>query len=152
MKHGLIRKLFNTDIYDSFFDTSFFDDFFDSDFFPILRVNTLHSNPKSIIEKDDSFVLRFKVPGIKKEDLNVSVDTNNVLTIKFNRNENIEDKEYCDFIYKNIEQKVYSYSLDDSILDIEKIESKLEDGILTIKIPKKIKETKKIECRKIEIK
>lgn len=153
MKNGLVKRLLNSSFYNPFFDDSFFDDFFEFSQLPIWKIEEFPiSNSYAVFEEDGKFVLHFKVPGVKKEDLNINIDKNNVLSVKFNRNEAIDDKKYGDFIYRNIEQKIYSYKLNEEELDIEKIESTLENGILTITIPKILKEAKKIENRKIEIK
>lgn len=80
-----------------------------------------------IHEDQDNYYARFEMPGIKKEDVKIEL-SNNLLTVSAQKKENREGEET-------------SYSLTRSIsvpetVKIEAIGAKLEDGILTVTLPK----------------
>jgi len=87
----------------------------------------------NIFESPAAFRIEITLPGIRKSNVKISLD-NNVLSVRINQQENMEGKftmrEY-DFT-----TGLRSFILPDSI-DTEKINSKLENGILTIGLPKK---------------
>jgi HSP20 family protein len=94
-------------------------------------------------------VIEAELPGVEEEDLSVSM-SDGVLTIKgekkFEHEEEKEDYQRMDRYYGNFRR---SMRLPDSI-DDEKIEAKLNKGVLTVKIAKRSEAVK--EERKIKIK
>ena len=119
-----------------------FDDFFNTDFMP--RANST-APAVNVKETDKSYVMELAAPGIKKEYCRIGINDEGNLTIAIeNKQEHKhEDKHHHylrrEFSYSNYEQ---NYSLRD------KISAKVEDGILTITMPKtepKEKVTKAIE-------
>jgi len=89
------------------------------------------------------FVVQSPVAGIKPEDLNISVE-NDFLIIKGEREraEEIQEKDYFyqECYWGSFSRKV---SLPED-LDSSKIKASLKKGILTVKIPKITKKSKKI--------
>ncbi|MEN4052654.1 MULTISPECIES: Hsp20/alpha crystallin family protein [Sulfurimonas] len=100
-------------------------------------------------EGDDAYYIDVDLPGVKKEDVEISVDKN-VLTIKGKRETREEVKEED---YYRVESSYGTFSRSFTLpekVDVEKIEAKSEDGVLEIIIPKLkvVKEsTKKIEIK-----
>ncbi len=99
-----------------------------------------------VMEKDDKFLVRAELPGMKKEDIDVSV-TGDTLTIKGERKAESEVKE--ENYYRS--ERVYgnffrSISLPTSV-DTKKIEASYKDGILEIGLPK----APEVQPKKIEI-
>ena len=94
-------------------------------------------------------VIEAELPGVEEEDLSVSM-SDGVLTIKgekkFEHDEEKEDYQRMERYYGNFRR---SMRLPDSI-DDEKIEAKLNEGVLTVKIAKRPEAVK--EERKIKIK
>jgi HSP20 family protein len=95
----------------------------------------------NVIENEKNYELEFAVPGLKKEELNLQVDADGVMSISMVRKneENKENKEnkkrnYIrrEFSYQEFNQ---SYILPDDA-DREKISAKVENGVLTIDVPK----------------
>ena len=86
-------------------------------------------------EADDAYYIEVDLPGVKKED--VSIDVNeNIITISGERK--LEDERKDDEFYRV--ESVYgkferSFTLPDDV-DTDKIEAHMEDGVLTVKIPK----------------
>ena len=88
-------------------------------------------------ETADSFVVRADVPGVKDEDIDISLH-NNVLNISGVRNaeERKEDDSY--FLY---ERQYGSFSRSFALpeaADGEKVEAKIDGGVLTLTIGKKV--------------
>ena len=126
-----------------------FEDFFNNDFMP--RANTT-APAVNVKEDDKAYTMEVAAPGIRKEFCRVSInDEGNLCVAIENKMEHKEsDKKHHylrrEFSYTNYEQ---NYMLPD---DVEKqnIEAKVEDGILTITLPKMLKEVQKVS-RSIEI-
>ena len=124
-----------------------FDDFFNNGFMP--RANST-APAVNVKETDKEYTMELAAPGIKKEYCRVGINNEGFLTVAIeNKQEHKhEDKNHHylrrEFSYSNYEQ---NYTLPD---DVEKdnISAKVEDGILTITMPKtapKEKVTKSIE-------
>jgi HSP20 family protein len=100
-----------------------------------------------IAEDESAIHLRADVPGLRSEDLQLSVE-NDVLTLKGERRFEKEDKKEN---YLRSE-RVYgaftrSFSLPKHV-DGEKISADLTDGVLTVRLPKRTApEPKRIEVR-----
>jgi HSP20 family protein len=88
-----------------------------------------------IFEKEDKFVVKAELPGIKAEDIDISV-TGDMLTIKAEKKSESEVKE------ENYYRREASYgSFARSIrlpssVNVDKITASCEDGVLEIDLPK----------------
>ena len=126
-----------------------FDDFLNTDFMPRANATAPAVNVK---ENENAYTMEIAAPGIKKEFCRVSINDEGNLTIAIeNKTEHKEEdhkNHYLrrEFSYTNYEQ---NYTLPD---DVEKdgISAKVENGILTVELPKVKKEQKKI-AKTIEI-
>ena len=126
-----------------------FENFFNNDFMP--RVNT--TAPAVNVKEDESaYTMELAAPGIKKEYCRVSIndDGNLCIAIENKMEHKDEDKKHHylrrEFSYSNYEQ---NYTLPEDV-DKEGIAAKVENGILTVTLPKVKKEEKK-EAKAIEI-
>ena len=126
-----------------------FEDFFNNDFMP--RVNT--TAPAVNVKEDESaYTMELAAPGIKKEYCRVSIndDGNLCIAIENKMEHKDEDKKHHylrrEFSYSNYEQ---NYTLPDDV-DRNGIAAKVENGILTVTLPKVKKEEKK-PAKAIEI-
>ena len=126
-----------------------FENFFNNDFMP--RVNT--TAPAVNVKEDESaYTMELAAPGIKKESCRVSIndDGNLCIAIENKMEHKDEDKKHHylrrEFSYSNYEQ---NYTLPEDV-DKEGIAAKVENGILTVTLPKVKKEEKK-EVKAIEI-
>ena len=115
---------------------SLFNDFMNDDWF---TTRTAASVPAlNVIENEKDYELEFAVPGLKKEELNLQVDADGVMSISMVRNheENKDDKKrnYIrrEFSYQEFNQ---SYILPEDA-DRDNISAKVENGVLTISVPK----------------
>ena len=134
MLNGLIRS-------NSWFPTVF-DDFLNTDFMP--RANTT-APAVNVREDEKAYTMELAAPGIKKEfcRVNINDDGNLCIAIENKQEHKHEDKHHHylrrEFSYSNYEQ---NYMLPDDV-EKDKISAKVEDGILTVVLPKVEKEEKK---------
>jgi HSP20 family protein len=99
-------------------------------------------------ETDDAFVFKADMPGVRSEDLDVSLDGND-LQITGKREQESERGEGRFHAYeRSYGSFVRTFSLPDSA-DLNKIRSDLKDGVLTLVIPKQA--TAATQRRKIQI-
>jgi HSP20 family protein len=93
---------------------------------------------------DDGYVIRAEMPGVEKGGLEISVD-NGEMTILGRR----KPTEFtAELIYREIEPHDFRrvYELDPSI-DVTKVGAKIDDGILTVTLPK----AETVKPRKISV-
>ncbi|HPW89966.1 MAG TPA: Hsp20/alpha crystallin family protein [Paludibacteraceae bacterium] len=116
---------------------SVFNDLFDNDL--MLRTNTGSTAPAiNVKETVDGYLVEVAAPGLSKEDFNVRVDEddNLVITLEKQEEKKDENKEVrylrCEFSYSKFQQTMI---LPDNI-DKDKISAKVENGVLSIDIPK----------------
>lgn len=113
----------------------FFDSFFDDGFFPSY-LNNRYSTGLSVDVKDEDhqYVIVADVPGIKKDEIKVDIDRD-VLTIAVERKEEVNEEKDN---YLRKERRAYNlqrcFKLDN--VKAEEINAKLENGILTLTLPK----------------
>jgi HSP20 family protein len=125
-----------------------FDDAFSGDWHPFEIERTLVP-PVDMIDSEKEITVRATLPGVARE--NVSIDvTGDTLTIKGEtRSEKEEKKE--NYLYRESRHGTFSRALAlPEGLQVEKAEAKMENGILTIRLPKA--EIAKPKTVKVEIK
>ena len=141
----LVRRNNDFDWLNNWFDDSFFNT-------PVMAQTTTTAPAVNVKEDNKQYVMEVAVPGLKKEQVKMSIDKDGYLTLSIeNKNEQKDEnkKEHYlrrEFSYGNYEQ---AYILPEDV-DREKISAKVEDGILTIVLPKFNKEDVKVE-RQIKI-
>ena len=127
---------------------SIFNDFFDNDW--MMKTNAT-APAINVVESDKDYKVEVAAPGMKKEDFNIHLGDNNELIITMEqKNENKEEhKKYLrrEFAYSKFQQ---SFILPDDV-EKEKISASVNDGILTIELPKQAPEEKAKVNRVIEI-
>ena len=88
-----------------------------------------------VFEKEDKFVVKAELPGMKEEDIDVSV-VGDTLTIRGERKAESEVKEEdyycCERSYGSFSRSI---ALPSSV-DAKKIEASYEDGVLEVSLPK----------------
>jgi HSP20 family protein len=93
---------------------------------------------------DDGYVIRAEMPGVEKGDLEISVDNGELMIL--GRRKPTEFT--AELIYREIEPHDFRrvYELDPSI-DTTKISAKIDDGVLTVRLPK----AETVKPRKISV-
>ena len=120
-----------------------FEDFLNTDLMP--RANST-APAVNVKESEDAYTMELAAPGIKKEycRVNINEDGNLAIAIENKVEHKHEDKKHHylrrEFSYSNYEQ---SYTLPDDV-ERDKISAKVEDGILTVTMPRMAKEEKKL--------
>ncbi len=127
-----------------------FNDFFDND----LMVKTNATAPAiNVIENENDYKIEVAAPGMTKEDFNVHVDEDNNLVITMEKkNENKEEKKEGRYLRREFSYTKFQQALilpDD--VDKEKISAEVNNGVLSVGLPKLAKDTVKAK-RTIEIK
>jgi HSP20 family protein len=90
-----------------------------------------------VAESDSSFTITADLPGVKKEDINVSVDRGTVMiSAKLERASEVKEGD------RVIRQERYSGSMQraftlDGNIDTKKIDASFQDGVLRLVLPKK---------------
>ena len=127
-----------------------FSDFFDNDW--MLKANAT-APAINVTEDEKEYKVEVAVPGMRKDDFNIHLTEDNQLVISMEKkDENKEEKEnkkYLrrEFYYSKFEQSLY---LPDDV-EKEKINASVNDGVLSIDLPKMTVEEKKQASRVIEI-
>ena len=127
-----------------------FDDFVNSDWMPKMKATAPAVNVK---EDAKAYTMEVAVPGIKKEfcRVNINADGNLDIAIENKMEHKEEDKKQHylrrEFSYSNYQQ---TYVLPDDIVK-ENIAAKVDDGVLTITMPKVTKDDVKKIQRQIDI-
>ena len=131
---------------------SIFNDFFDNDW--MVRTNAT-APAINVIENDTDYKIEVAAPGMTKEDFNVHLTENNELVISMEKknetnNDKDKNKKYLrrEFSYSKFEQCMI---LPDDV-EKDKISANVNDGVLTIDLPKMTKEGKANVCKVIDIK
>lgn len=126
-----------------------FNDFFDNDW--MVKANATAPSI-NVIENSKNYIVEVAAPGMTKDDFNIHLTDNNELIIsmeKKSENKNEEDKKYlrCEFSYSKFQQ---SLILPEDV-DKEKIGAHVQNGVLSIELPKHSPEEKAKVDRIIEI-
>lgn len=120
-----------------------FNDFFNNDWMVPAKATEPAIN---ILEDKEGYKIEVAAPGMAKDNFNISIDENNNLIVKMEKKETNEgpNKEHDvhywrhEFSYSKFQQAI---SLPDNIKK-EGIAAKMENGILTICLPKVTEEDK----------
>ena len=126
-----------------------FNDFFDTDFMPRANCTAPAINVK---ETDKAYVVELAAPGMKKEDFNVHINDEGNLIVKMEKkNENKEEDKSARYLRREFSYSKFEQTLllpDD--VKREDIKAHVENGMLTVELPKQVEEKVKLS-RQIEI-
>ncbi|EJX10916.1 small heat shock protein [gut metagenome] len=134
---------------------SIFNDFFDNDWMVKANATAPAINVK---ESEKDYEVEVAAPGMTKNDFQIHINEDNDLVISMEKKcENTEDKPECkkesrylrrEFSYTKFQQTLI---LPDDV-DKEKIDAKVNDGVLTVVLPKLTPEAKVKAAKVIEVK
>ncbi len=130
---------------------SIFNDFFDNDW--MVKANAT-APAINVIESDTDYKVEVAAPGMTKEDFNIHLSEDNELVISMekkteNKEEDKENKKYLrrEFSYTKFQQALV---LPDDV-EKDKINANVNNGVLTIELPKRTPEEKAKINKVIEI-
>lgn len=87
-------------------------------------------------ETKDSYVFKADLPGVKQEDLDISL-TGNRLTLSGQRQEEKKDESDTHYVYeRSFGSFSRSFTLPEGI-DVDHVQAELKDGVLNVVVPKK---------------
>ena len=128
------------------FDDELFDDLFS---FPVFKNQNASTLMKTdILEEDKNYVFMIDMPGVKKEEVEISLD-DGYLNISLSVKKEKDKKGY--YLRKERYQENCSRSFYVGEIEEKSIDASYKDGILKIKIPKE-EVTKEKEKKLIQIK
>ena len=126
-----------------------FNDLFNTEFLPKVSATAPAINVK---ESDKAYTVELAAPGMKKEDFNVHINDEGNLVVKMeSKNEAKEEDKTTRYL-----RREFSYSKFEQTLilpdDVKKdaISAKVENGVLTVELPKLVEEKVKLS-RQIDI-
>ncbi len=128
-----------------------FNDFFNNDWMTKINATAPAIN---VIESEKNYKVEVAAPGMTKDDFNIHVSEDNELVISMekkneNKEEDKENKKYLrrEFSYAKFEQTLI---LPEDV-EKERINATVENGVLTIELPKRTPEERAKVHRVIEI-
>ena len=127
-----------------------FNDFFDNSWME----RTSYPAPAiNVIENDKEYEVELAAPGLTKEDFKVHVDEENNLHIEMEKkSENKADKHHGRYLRREFSYEKFQQTLllpDD--VDAEKIEARVEHGVLNVHLPKLVKVEKPNPVKQISV-
>lgn len=126
-----------------------FDDFFNTNIMPRTNATAPAIN---VLENDKQYTVELAAPGLKKEDFSVNVNEDGNLNIKLEqKREETTENEKTHYLRREFSYSKYEQTLilpDD--VNREAIAARVNDGVLTVDLPKVVKEEQK-QFRNIEI-
>ncbi len=128
-----------------------FNDFFDNSW---MERPTYTAPAINVIENEKEYDVELAAPGLNKEDFKIHIDEENNLHIEMEKkNENKEGGRHGRYLRREFSYEKFQQTLllpDD--VNAEKIEAAMENGVLNIRIPKKVKVEKPVTIKQIDVK
>jgi HSP20 family protein len=129
---------------------SLLDEFFS--FSPLARLEdtfpSFENLSADVWEKENKIFVKMAMPGVKKEDIKITVNRD-TLTIEGKTEEEKEEKDNKKYYLKNFSSYSYSQRFNlPSQIDADNVEAEFKDGVLTVQLSK----SKETESKQIEIK
>ena len=147
---------------------SIFDDFFDNNW---MNKTNATAPAINVLERNDAYVVEVAAPGMTKKDFNIHIDENNNLIISMEKKEEHKEGDTCgcngeakgtavkcredesrylrrEFYYSKFQQALI---LPDDV-DKMSISAQVENGILSVTLPKQTPEQKEKLLQHIEVK
>jgi HSP20 family protein len=113
------------------------DELFEGSFIPTLLTENGHAESFSadLYDKDDMFVIKASLPGMKAEEVKIDATANGVtISGEYARDEEVKKESYLR--HERRYGKFYrSFTLPVEV-DAAKVEASFENGVLTVKLPK----------------
>lgn len=143
----LVRRNNDFDWLNNWFDDNFFNT-------PVMAQTTTTAPAVNVKEDNKQYVMEVAVPGLKKEQVNMSIDKDGYLTLSIeNKNEQKDENKKEHYLRREFSYTSYrqSYALPDNV-DADKIAANVADGVLKVVLPKVEKKDEKEDVKHIEVK
>ncbi len=127
-----------------------FNDFFDNSW----MTRTNYTAPAiNVIENEKEYDVELAAPGLDKDDFKVHIDEEGMLHIEMEKkSENKEGKKHGRYLRREFSYEKFQQTLvlpDD--VECDKIEAKVEKGVLNVRLPKKELIQKPASVKQIDI-
>lgn len=105
--------------------------------------------PMNMIETKDGYILKAELPGVAKENIDINIHDNDLLTITANKvEENLSETDHVRIQERRENKFSRTIALPDLVDHEKEVESKFENGVVELKFVKKVETDKR---RKITI-
>lgn len=101
-------------------------------------------------EQEGTYVVRVDLPGVRKDDLDISADDHNILTVAGSREESSEVAKESFFRKERTFGRFQRRIRLPTDADADATKAQLEDGVLTLTIPKRAEEEQQRKKIRIE--
>ena len=147
---------------------SIFDDFFDNNW---MNKTNATAPAINVLERRDAYVVEVAAPGMTKKDFNIHIDENNNLIISMEKKEETKEGDNCgcngeakgttvkckDEASRYLRREFYYSKFQQALIlpdDVDKmsISAQVENGILSVTLPKQTPEQKEKLLQHIEVK
>jgi HSP20 family protein len=126
-------------IFDDFFAPTLWDDFF--------TTPSLSNLSADVWEEKDEIFVKMALPGIKKDDIKITINEDNISIKGQSKDEEKEDKDKK-YYFRSMETSFeQSFNLPTKV-NPDDVDAEFKDGVLTVKLPK----ADEVKPREIEIK
>ncbi len=142
MKKLMVSLLLSSQLsafYHSDFDR-YFDMFMNSDIFPSFGFTSYP--PMNIYEDDKNYLIEVEMAGMDKDDIEVSISNDNILTIRGEKKRNSRYEKEDTLRYESFVGKFQKSITLPSDIDSSKIDVKYENGILKIRVARSKEKSK----------
>ena len=128
-------------VLDDFFPPTIMDDFFVSQ-------PSISSLSADIWEEKENLFVKMALPGVKKEDIKITINEDNISITGQTKREEEEKNDEKKYYFRSLESSFeQSFNLPTKV-NPDSVEAEFKDGILTVKLPK----ADEVKPREIEIK
>lgn len=147
---------------------SIFDDFFDNNW---MNKTNATAPAINVLERNDAYVVEVAAPGMTKKDFDIHIDENNNLIISMEKKEEHKEGDNCgcngeakgtavkckDSESRYLRREFYYSKFQQALIlpdDVDKmsISAQVENGILSVTLPKQTPEQKEKLLQHIEVK
>lgn len=147
---------------------SIFDDFFDNNW---MNKTNATAPAINVLERNDAYVVEVAAPGMTKKDFDIHIDENNNLIISMEKKEETKEGDNCgcngeakgttvkckDEESRYLRREFYYSKFQQALIlpdDVDKmsISAQVENGILSVTLPKQTPEQKEKLLQHIEVK
>ena len=131
---------------------SIFDDFFNDEFMGVPVSRQFATPATNIRETEKDYSIQVAAPGMTKEDFHLDINENGELVISLEKKGGKKDEEKGTWLRREFSYSSFSqrFVIPEDV-ELEKIAAKMENGILSIDLPKKEVVESAPATRRIEI-
>lgn len=131
---------------------SIFNEFFDDDFLGLTPTKQFASPAVNVIENEKEYTLELAAPGMTKGDFNVRLENDRELVISLQKKDEKKEEKKRNYLRREFSYASYqqTFVIPEEV-NVEAIAAAMNDGVLTVTLPKKEEVTKVPASRQIEI-